>query len=746
MWRKVLITTVPLLVATGFLFFVGIWSDKYSYVKLYGEDTYKWTGCKNLLTTYYSGCGMHLGDDCYCPDPIKLTSLMGCFDRYGMKEDEVVDYVHKHCHKEEINKAQLRLYLGNFHNNSVFVNVTGRLDMGHMTHPQMMRHKYTDDQTLIVDFGTYLPDLFVRIYSDKNGNHDKSLLYSIGGLFFWVILCFLAGIANWTVRLFPGIRNKFDGPYSRAWRKYVTLPALIQRKHCQEQGFWRVFDGLVPTRFESLIVGIFFIYTLITQIAYIYHVHDNPFWDKKRALAYYIGIRTGTPSLIWTVLIIIFGGRSNILQWVTGWKFSTFVMYHRWIARIVVYLAVAHSIVLTYNEIRRGTYAKDMRSDFLIYGTVATIAGSLMLFQGMLFLRRKYYEAFLYIHIALAALWIMGSWVHVKWFGTTHFMIAASCLWIGDRVIRFMKMGYFGFPQALVSLVEGDTLKVVVPKSPSMKVTPGGHCWVYFGYGYAFWQNHPFCYFETEDKCNLIFLCKVKRGLTRKIADRLLTLPDRSCQMRVGIEGCYGEEACVTRHSSVVYMAGGHGFPGIYSEAAEEAKHSPEKQRIKLIWSMRDLRPLLMVWEELRSLAQTKIETTIYVSKPELSQGAELAFLSDDDTDKWSKESTISLEDKEKSLNHASTLLVSSSSEKESLDTDLLMEKVKAFFPHIRFVEKRPPVDDIIEQELEETTESVAFVTCGHPAMVDDIRAGVVSRIDSTTKRIDFFEQLQIWT
>ncbi|KAF3984980.1 hypothetical protein FT663_04778 [Candidozyma haemuli var. vulneris] len=744
MFRQALITAVPLFLAIVFLFFVGLFAETYPAITYKGEDQYKYSACGNLLTTYYSGCGGHGHGGsfgCYCTNPVLLSSFLGCFDRIGMDADAAVDLVHKECNVPDLTKSALHKSLEDFHSNSVYVNVTGRTDLGHMTHAQMSDHSNMGDESVIVDFGSYFPDLFLRIYTAKMGNHDKSLLYSVGGIAFWMGLCLIATIANWTVRLIPSSRNIFDGVYSRAWRKHITLPALIHRKRNQEQKCLGLFDGLVPTRFESLVNLSFLAYTFITQIVHIYYVHDNPFWDGNRSLGFFVGDRTGIPSLIWTLLLIIFGGRSNILQWLTGWKFSTFIMYHRWIARIVVLLAVAHSIAFTYNEHRRGTYHNSIRMDFLIFGSMATIAGCLMCFQGLLVLRRKSYEIFLIIHIILAAFWIMGCWVHVEWFGYTPFMIASACLWIADRVIRFLRMGYFGCPKATISLIEGDTLRVLVPKSPTMKMVPGGHCWVYFGFGLAFWQNHPFCYIESPLKDEMVFLCKVKRGLTKKIADHLLKLPEKTCQMRVAIEGCYGEKSPVSRHSNVVYMAGGHGFPGIYSEAYHEAQTSPEKQNIKLNWIIKDFSALSMVWRELKNLQGTKIETTVYVTRPELSGKAELPFLK---LQQSCDSSTC--DEKEETSAHVTSLSCSSSSEKESLDIENLFSKIKEFFPKINFVEKRPSVDDIIATEIEEATESAAFITCGHPAMVDDVRAGVVSRIDTTSKRIDFFEQLQVWT
>ena len=39
--------------------------------------------------------------------------------------------------------------------------------------------------------------------------------------------------------------------------------------------------------------------------------------------------------------------RNNVLLWLTGWSFSTFNQFHRWIARVATLEAVIHSIAYT---------------------------------------------------------------------------------------------------------------------------------------------------------------------------------------------------------------------------------------------------------------------------------------------------------------------------------------------------------------------------------------------------------------
>ena len=58
-----------------------------------------------------------------------------------------------------------------------------------------------------------------------------------------------------------------------------------------------------------------------------------------------------------------------------------------------------------------------------------------------------------------------------------------------------------------------------------------------------------------------------------------------------------------------------------------------------------------------------------------------------------------------------------------------------------------PSMEEMVLQEIDESNGSVAFVTCGNPVMVDDLRHSVVKNLEkSNGKRVEYFEQLQVWT
>lgn len=392
------------------------------------------------------------------------------------------------------------------------------------------------------------------------------------------------------------------------------------------------------------------------------------------------------------------------------------IAYHRWIARMVVAMAFVHSVGYTWMYVTEGYFVEEMKELWLIWGVVAMTCGGVICVQGLLFLRRKAYEVFLVLHILLAGFWIIGMWFHVCVMGYSQFMYACFAVWGFDRFVRVVRLFWFGFPKAEVSLLPDDTIKVFVPKPKSWPLIAGGHAWIHFLQPLTFWQNHPFTFVDSVEKDNtIVFFCKAKKGITASLRKKLQNFPGKLLTMRVGVDGPYGETSPVSNHSSAVYIAGGSGIPGIYSEATSMAKKSKDSGRkTKLIWIVRELATVAGFAPELTALSKLNIETVIYVTRPVSSEAHEL-FKNDLSSVEKDKEDTASL------------------------------AVVEEEFPHIEIRSGRPDLNQLVLEEIAEAQKSVAFVTCGHPMLVDDLRYIVVSQIDHTKKRLDFYEQLQVW-
>lgn len=569
--------------------------------------------------------------------------------------------------------------------------------------------------------------LFSDAYDVFLGNYDDSLYYGAGCIAYWGLIALIAMIFNWGAIIFPSLRNYFNGSFSKLSRKYFLLPALVQKKKSTSQRFLHILDFLIPSRVESLVIFLFFWLVFILNATGIYFVKNDPVFDESRwqAIHRYVADRTGIVCTVLIPLLVLFGGRNNFLQFLTRWKYSTLMVYHRWIARMVVLMVVIHSIAFTQILMEEGReeYYEEMKENYLIWGTVGATCGALICFQGLLFLRRRWYETFLFIHILLAVFFVVGAWYHICELGYGQIMYAVFAIWGFDRVVRIGRLLAFGFPKANVTLLADETLRIEVPKPKYWHATPGGHAWVYFGGSWLFWQSHPFTFVESSET-SLTFLCKSKGGITRSLYKKLSNVPGKTINIRIGVEGPYGESHPIKHHSNVVFVAGGNGVPGLYNELKDLVNHTADsRQVLKFVWIIRELKTLTWFYKELQDLKSTKVETTIYITRPTEFTGTEdlVAFMSGNSDSDSNKEKD------------------------EKIYSSGILDQVTKDMPHINFVEGRPSFEKIVSTEIAEAANSVAFVTCGHPTMVDDLRFQVVNCLEKTNKRVDLYDALEVW-
>ncbi|KAI5911529.1 ferric reductase transmembrane component, partial [Candida parapsilosis] len=184
---------------------------------------------------------------------------------------------------------------------------------------------------------------------------------------------------------------------------------------------------------------------------------------------------------------------------------------------------------------------------------------------------------------------------------------------------------------------------------------------------------------------------------------------------------------------------------------------------VKLMWVVREWRSLYWFYEELLNLRDTKIETTIYITQPSCHvfidefnnrfQGLERLEEDSENLD-HEKEYSInevvqveenSSDEKQDSIKEVAKIEQNSYDEKGG-STHRIVDIIKRELSHVIFKEGRPSIKDIIPQEIHESNGSIAFVTCGHSAMVDEIRYCCAKNVTNPDKkRVDFYEQVQVW-
>lgn len=687
---------------------------KYAEYGVGGETVYACTMYFDGTATFCSDLDAYL---CFCTDQNAMASVAGCFGVQDRNTSEVYDYFVYFCnlyYLTSLNRANVSdaysYYLANAMDTS---------DMSDFNATMVINYPIKADSDLVI--------LLEKSYKAFLGTYDNSLYYGAGAIGYWGVIALIATFVHWTSILIPSSRNFFNGTYSYLLRKYITLPALRKRRMVSKRVY--IFEFLVPSRLESLVVFAFFWVLLGMNAADIYYVtNDMVFMNRRIAITRYISIRTAVIACMLVPLLVLFGGRNNFLQYLTGWNSTTMMVYHRWIARMVVVMAFVHSVGYTVYYILEGEYKDQMETQpYIQWGIVSSICAALICFQGLLFLRRRWYEVFLVIHIVLAVFFIVGLWFHLYDLGYSMLVYATIAVWLFDRLVRVIRIASFGFKPAEISLLADETLRVEVPRPSHWKPTAGGHAWLHFCHGFRFWQAHPFTFVNSVDKENtVVFYCKVKKGMTKSIYNKLEKSPGRKTVMRVAVEGPYGKPSPVAKHSSAVFVAGGSGIPGIYSEVVQLAKTNIPL--LKLVWILREVKSVTWFSDELHALKDSKVQTTIYITRPEID-------LPDQETEESSQD-----------LIKASSRYNEDTEKKEDLEKPLeFLLRAKRQFPQIEFKTGRPDLKELVKAEIAKSISSVAFTTCGHPVLVDDLRYRVVELLDTTVKRVDFYEQLQIW-
>lgn len=281
----------------------------------------------------------------------------------------------------------------------------------------------------------------------------------------------------------------------------LVWPSIIGTYHVRPLPFQL---GNAPTIGQTWYIVMFLILNIIlTAAGYQTHQPSSMWENTWQEVMGYISARTGVLAFALAPLVILLSGRNNFLLWLTNWSHSTYMILHRWVARIFGLQVILHSIteLILYKDL--GALGTEQVAPYWIWGIVATLAVVIMMVVSTLYFRRLSYEVFLITHIILAVFVIAGSWYHVdllfsrKW-GYEFWLYAACAVWFFDRLVRVGRVLKNGMRRAEVTAVSEDIVRVDI-KDIRWESVPGKHTYAYFPTLNPFrpWENHPFSIIPT---------------------------------------------------------------------------------------------------------------------------------------------------------------------------------------------------------------------------------------------------------
>ncbi|KAH8725772.1 ferric reductase like transmembrane component-domain-containing protein [Phaeosphaeriaceae sp. PMI808] len=320
----------------------------------------------------------------------------------------------------------------------------------------------------------------------ENGYGIALLVTSFGTPIILTMLAYVPGVSILIRKLKPSL----------IW------PSIIGAYHVRPLPY---LLGNAPTTGQSLYIALFVFLNIIFTAVNMESRQPNAWYPTVwREIMAYVLFRTGVYAYIMAPLLFLFAGRNNVLLWLTNWSHTTFLVLHRWIARVFTLQAILHSVLAVHIYRLDGMYGAQVNMPYWIWGIVGTVSAVVLTFGSGLYVRKFSYEIFLIVHIILSVLLIVGCWYHAYDLyrflgGYQTWLYAVSGVWFFDRIARIARIIVAGPRRAKVTNIGDNYVRIDIP-GVRWGADPGKHVYVYLPTLSRFqpWENHPFSILPTR--------------------------------------------------------------------------------------------------------------------------------------------------------------------------------------------------------------------------------------------------------
>jgi predicted ferric reductase len=511
--------------------------------------------------------------------------------------------------------------------------------------------------------------------------------------------------------------------YYAKFRKHLLDAPLFRTRHHKEMKLSSAINiGTLPSRLQTLmLIGYFG-----TNVAFcVLSINWGGTYSK---VAGELRNRCGMLAVMNMVPLFILAGRNNPFITFCGISFDTFNLIHRWIGRIVVLEAIAHTAAWMSNKVHTVGWSAVghaiATSQFIQTGFIAACAFTFIILASPSVVRHAFYEVFLHLHIAAVALAIGGLWFHLKELPQRKILYGVLAVWMLERSCRFWMLLIRnignGGTKAEVEPLPGDALRITVRMARPWKFRPGQHAYLYMP-AVGFWTNHPFslAWSEEEEDINLVtdekglpmnrqdilemrkttmsFIVRRRTGFTHQLYKKADLAADGKFLTTAFVEGPYGGED-LSSYGTVMLWAAGigitHQVPHVRDIVAKYANGTTATRRLTLVWIIQSPEHLEWIREwmtHILSMPKRReiLKILLFVTRPR------------------------------------------STKETHSPSSSVQMYPGK------------PNVQALIDQEMQEGTGAACVSCCGTGSLADDLRRAVRNRQEQWN--VDFREESFSW-
>ncbi|KAH7395506.1 hypothetical protein BKA64DRAFT_577016 [Cadophora sp. MPI-SDFR-AT-0126] len=438
--------------------------------------------------------------------------------------------------------------------------------------------------------------------------------------------------------------------YSTLKRRLLDAPLFKHRHNDEFRLTKRISLGTLPTRNHTLILTLYMLWNLAFCLAL-------P-WDREQGHAIIAALRGRSGVLATFNLIpsILFATRNNPLTWILDVSYDTFMLFHRWIARLAAAEAIIHTLCWLINTYNAGDWAgvRGSLDDAASY-RVAAVATCLLIFimiQAWSPIRRAFYDTFITFHRIAVYGSLVCIYLHLYYhsLGQIAFMYAIFGILGFEYLARIWGIVSYNISirggrrltKFSVEALPGNVGKVTISLARPWKPRPGAIVHVYIP-SLALWTSHPFSVAWYSDSTislrsgseplrrdddlkqvsTITLLLQARKGMTRKLYNHAKwhdAIPSRPLYTTFGvIESPYSWSSRETRNAfdsygTVLLFAGGIGITGVLHQVLEIASRARRGQnsarKVVLTWAVGSVEALEWVDDWIEEILYTAREVT----------------------------------------------------------------------------------------------------------------------------------------
>lgn len=250
--------------------------------------------------------------------------------------------------------------------------------------------------------------------------HPSSFL--IWGLF--LALALASGMSAFVERFFPRSHHSLSKK-AAWWRGNLSEHPLVSEKHSQTVACgkgclsWLTFH--LPLRLEAILLVAMVALNIVPLVAFysLYVGHNTYFTgtdsvSRRDQILRHLANRCAMLGIGQLPMLILLASKRTPVALLSQLSMNTMMLFHRWIARMCYLHIVVHTVMNILIFHFSATIAKGFSRIAVQFGLIAIIMLFGLVFLSLRTLRKKHYEVFVFVHISMAVLLILFTYLHIK--------------------------------------------------------------------------------------------------------------------------------------------------------------------------------------------------------------------------------------------------------------------------------------------------------------------------------------------